>query len=160
MNSDVLQVQLRAVVPSGNGSALFLTDGDKTIVISVDSHVGMAITMFMRDLPKERPLTHDLIQHILTALGAKVERIIINDLKNATYYARLILSARNELGNKEKIMEIDARPSDCIALAAASGASMYVVRDVWDEAEDMSEALRQMEENAGEAPEDEEDTDE
>ena len=71
--------------------------------------VGAAITMFLRSTPKERPLTHDLIGHIFTGLGVRVERVIVNDLKNSTYFARLILHAENELG--KKILEIDARPS-------------------------------------------------
>ena len=57
--------------------------------------------MFMRDVSKERPLTHDLMGHLMTALGARVERVIINDLKNATYYARMIIHAENELQQKK-----------------------------------------------------------
>ena len=72
--------------------------------------------MFMREMSKERPLTHDLMAHLMTAVGAHVERVIINDLKNATYYARMIIAAENELQQK-KIIELDARPSDCIAMA-------------------------------------------
>ena len=52
--------------------------------------------MFMREMTKERPLTHDLMAHLMTAVGAHVERVIINDLKNATYYARMIIAAENE----------------------------------------------------------------
>ena len=102
--------------------------------------------MFMHETPKERPLTHDLIGHLLAALGAKVERVIINDLKSETYFARLIISAENELFEK-KIVELDGRPSDCIALAIAQRAPIYVSRDVWDEVEDRSDVLRHIEEN-------------
>ena len=52
--------------------------------------------MFMRDISKERPLTHDLMAHLMTALGAHVERIIINDLKNATYYANFAIHKRSQ----------------------------------------------------------------
>ena len=87
----------------------------------VDQSVGTAITMFMHDTPKERPLTHDLVANILRALGANVERVIVNDLQRGTYYARLVLSAENE-SQQKKIIEIDARPSDCIAMATAQHA--------------------------------------
>ncbi len=101
--------------------------------------------MFMRQITKERPLTHDLMAHLLTALGAKVERVIINDLKNATYYARMIFRVQNELHQK-KIIELDGRPSDCIAMATQQKAPIYVSQEVWDEVDDMSDVLRKMEE--------------
>ena len=53
--------------------------------------------MFIQGMQKERPLTHNLIANILRALGTKIERVIINDLKSGTYFARLILNAENEL---------------------------------------------------------------
>ena len=116
MNKTVIEVQVRAVLPTSGGCAVFLGNNDKVFIIYVDQTVGSAITMFMREITKERPLTHDLMAHLMTALGAKVERVIINDLKNATYYARMIIRAENELQQK-KIIELDARPSDCIAMA-------------------------------------------
>ena len=91
------------------------------------------------------PLTHDLLANILRALGAKIERVIVNELKRGTYFARLVLSAENELKQK-KIIEIDARPSDCIAMATAQSAPIYVSLDVWDEVEDMTETLQKMQE--------------
>ena len=96
-------------------------------------------------MSKERPLTHDLMGHLMTALGAQVERVIINDLKNATYYARMIIRAENELQQK-KIIELDGRPSDCIAMAMQQKAPIYVSQEVWDEVDDMSDVLRKMEE--------------
>ena len=123
----------------------FSGNNDKVFIIYVDQTVGSAITMFMREISKERPLTHDLIAHLMTALGAKVERVIINDLKNATYYARVIIRAENELQQK-KIIELDARPSDCIAMATQQKAPIYVSQEVWDEVDDMSDVLRKMEE--------------
>ena len=101
--------------------------------------------MFMQGTQKERPLTHDLVANILRALGAKIERAIVNDLKLGTYYARLVLSVENELKQK-KIIEIDARPSDCIAMATAQGAPIYVSLEVMHEVEDVTKALREMQE--------------
>ncbi len=146
MSKDVLPVQVRSVLQTHAGRAVFLGNEDKVFVIYVDESVGLAITMFLQEAPKERPLTHDLMSHLLTALGAKIERIVINDLKSATYYARLIISVENEVQSR-KIIELDARPSDCIALAAQSGAAIYVSREVWDEVDDMSDVLRKMEED-------------
>ncbi len=142
--SKVLQVRVRAVIPGGGGCGVFLTDGDKTIVIYVDAAVGAAISMFMQDIPKQRPLTHDLMASILTALGAKVERVVINDFRDKTFLARLILVAENEIHHR-KVVEIDARPSDSIALAVQQGAPIYVAQHVWDQVEDVSEILDDLE---------------
>ena len=71
--------------------------------------------------------------------------MIVNDLKRGTYFARLVLSAENE-SQQKKIIEIDARPSDCIAMATQQRAPIYVSLDVWDEVQDMTEVLRKMQE--------------
>ena len=114
-----------------------------------DHSVGAAITMFLRNTHKERPLTHDLIGSIFTGLGVRVDRIVINDLKNSTYFARLMLTAENELG--KKILEIDARPSDCIALAVQQKSPIFCAGKVFAAVEDMTEVLKRMnaEENEG-----------
>ena len=143
MSKPVVEVKVRAVAATSGGCAVFLGNEDKVFVMFVDQSVGMAITMIMQGMKKERPLTHDLIANILRALGAKIERVIINDLKSGTYFARLVLSAENELKQK-KIIEIDARPSDCIAMATQQPAPIYVSLDVWDQLEDMTEAIRKM----------------
>ncbi len=144
MSKPVVQVHVRTVLPTNAGRAVFIGNDEKVFVIYVDESVGAAITMFMSNTPKERPLTHDLMCHLMTALGAHVERVIINDLKSSTYFARLIISAENEL-QQRKIIELDARPSDCIALAVAQQAAIYVSEDVWDEVDDMSDVLKKME---------------
>ena len=91
----------------------------------------------------------------MRAFGAKIERVIVNELKRSTYFARLVLSAENE-SQQKKIIEIDARPSDCVAMAMQQGAPIYVSLDVWDEVEDMTEALRKMQEEGSQTESDEE----
>jgi bifunctional DNase/RNase len=152
MNKSVVEVNVRAVLPTNAARAVFIGNDEKVFVIYVDESVGAAITMFMSNTPKERPLTHDLMGHLMQALGAKVERVIINDLKTSTYFARLIISAENELQQK-KIIELDARPSDCIALATSQKAPIYVSREVWDEVDDMSDVLKSMSEGGQQSKE-------
>ena len=158
MSKPVVEVQVRAVAAVSSGCAVFLGNEDKVFVMFVDQSIGMAITMFMQGTKKERPLTHDLLANILRALGAKIERVIVNDLKRGTYFARLVLSAENELKQK-KIIEIDARPSDCIAMATQQPAPIYVSLDVWEEVEDMTEALRKMQEEGSHGEESDEEDD-
>ena len=151
MSKPVVEVQVRAVAAGSGGVAVFLGNEEKVIVIYVDQSVGVAIA-FMQGTQRERPLTHDLLANILRALEAKIDRVIVNDLKHGTYFARLVLSAENEL-NQKKIIEIDARPSDCIAMAIQQSAPIYVSIDVWDAVEDMTETLRKMQEEGPPAEE-------
>ncbi|HET6407059.1 MAG TPA: bifunctional nuclease family protein [Chthoniobacteraceae bacterium] len=152
MGKPVVEASVRAVLPFNNGRAVFIGNDEKVFVIYVDESVGSAISMFINETPKERPLTHDLMGHLMKALGARVERVIINDLKSETYFARLIISAENELFER-KIIELDGRPSDCLALAISQKAPVYISRDVWDEVEDRSDVLRQLEENGSQGEE-------
>jgi bifunctional DNase/RNase len=149
MSKSVVEVFIRAVLSTSAGRAVFIGNDEKVFVIYVDESVGAAIAMFVNETPKERPLTHDLMGHLMTALGAKVERVIVNDLKSSTYFARLIISAENEIQRK-KIIELDARPSDSIALAVQQKAPIYVSQEVWEEVEDMSDILKKMSEGGGE----------
>jgi uncharacterized protein len=121
----------------------------------VDQSVGLAIALFQKGTKKGRPLTHDLLANILRALDAKIEKVIVNDLKADTYFARLILSAENELKQK-KIIEIDARPSDCIAMATQQPAPIYVSLDVWDQLEDLTETLRMIQQEGSHTEESDE----
>ena len=97
MKNDVVPVQIRGILPANSGCALFVGNDEKVFVINVEPQMGAIIGMFLRDTPKERPLTHDLINRIFQGFGITVERVIITDLKNSTYFARLILQQQNEL---------------------------------------------------------------
>jgi bifunctional DNase/RNase len=111
--------------------------------------MGAVIGMFLRDTPKERPLTHDLITNVFKGFNITIDRVIITELKNSTYFARLILQEENELG--KKIVEVDARPSDCLALAAAQKRPIYVRNSLFEQVEDMSEVLDRINESGSEA---------
>ena len=143
MSKPVVEVQIRAITATGGGFAVFLGNHEKAFVIFVDQTVGGAIAMFMRGVQNERPLTHDLLANILRALGAKIERAIVSEIKGGTCHARLVLSVENEL-KRRKIIEIDGRPSDCIAMATAQSAPIYVNLEVWNEVEDVTDALRKI----------------
>ncbi|MDF1658818.1 MAG: bifunctional nuclease family protein [Verrucomicrobiales bacterium] len=146
MDKSVVEVEVRNVLATSAGSAVFLGNDEKVFVIYVDHAVGSAINMFLHGTPKPRPQTHDLFGDVLIALGARVERIVINDFSDTVYFARLIIGAENEI-QERKIIEIDARPSDSIALAVAAEASIFVANHVWEAVEDMSIVLKKMEEN-------------
>lgn len=144
MKKDV-PVTIRGILPANSGCAIFIGNDEKVFVIQVEHNMGAVIGMFIRDTPKERPLTHDLLRDILKGFNVTVERVVITELKNSTYYARLFLHQQNELGRK--LVEIDARPSDCIAIAAAQKRPIYVAAALFEQVEDMSEVLERINEN-------------
>jgi bifunctional DNase/RNase len=149
MKRDVVPVTIRGILPTNTGCAIFLGNDDKVFVIQVENNMGAVIGMFVQDAAKERPLTHDLMLNIFKGFSITVERIVISELKNSTYFARLTLLQENELG--KKIVEIDARPSDCLALAAAQKKPIFVNAALFEQVEDMTEHLQriQSEEDPG-----------
>ena len=147
MKNEVVPVQIRGILPANNSCALFVGTDKKVFVIQVEPQMGAIIGMFLRDTPKERPLTHDLINRVFLGFGITVERVIITDLKNSTYFARLILLQQNELHTEKKIVELDARPSDCLALAAAQKKPVFVSAKLFESVEDMSSVLEKMNES-------------
>jgi uncharacterized protein len=147
MKNDVIPVDIRGILPANSGCAIFVGNDEKVFVIQVEHNMGAVIGMFLRDTPKERPLTHDLIASIFKGFNVTVERAVITDLKNSTYFARLILQQENELGRK--IVEIDARPSDCLALVTAQKRPLFVATSLFHQVEDMSKWLEEINENGG-----------
>jgi bifunctional DNase/RNase len=151
VKKSVIPVQIRALIPTNAGTAVFLGNEEKVFTIYIDQTIGSALSIYLSGAEKERPLTHDLLSNVLTALGGKVERVVINDFKNGVYFGRLIISAENEL-HQHKIMEIDARSSDCMAMAALQKAPIYVSHVVWDEVEDMRPLLERLQNPEKEEP--------
>lgn len=157
MQNDVVPVAIKGVMPTANGCAVFLGNDDKTFVIYVDHPVGNAIQMTLSGVRKERPLTHDLIGNVLLGLGAQLDHIVVNDEREGTFYARILLRMENELG--KKIVELDARPSDSIVLALQQKRPILVARPVFETREDMTEILEKvLKQQAEESDEEEEQT--
>jgi bifunctional DNase/RNase len=87
-----------------------------------------AIAMRLQGLTPERPLTHDLLAAVLEELGATVREVVIADLADETFHARILLDAAGGLH------EIDSRPSDALALAVRTGVRIYAAESVLDRA--------------------------
>ena len=141
MSSEVVPVKIRGILPVNNGEAVFLGNKDKVFVIQIERSMGEVIKMFIQNKAKQ-PLTHDLMTHVFQGFGISVERILISELKGTTYYARMVLQQRNELGRK--IVEVDARPSDCLAMATAQKKPIFVSAPLFEEVEDMSHILEDI----------------
>ncbi len=142
MKSNVVGITIKGVMPTANGCAVFLGNEEKVFVIYVDQGIGNTISMTINDVQKERPMTHDLIGHIFTGFGIELQRVVINDVDEGTYYARLILRMENEIDTK--LVELDARPSDSLVLALQQDKPILVDREVFDKVDDMSEILERI----------------
>lgn len=142
MKNEVVPIQIRGLMPANTGCAIFVGNDEKVFVIQVEHNMGAVIGMFLKDQPKERPLTHDLINSIFKGFDITVDRAVITELKNSTYYARLFLQMQNELGRK--IVELDARPSDCLALVSAQKKPLFVAASLFAQVEDMSKWLEEI----------------
>lgn len=138
---DNIEIKVKGVAATPRGFGVFLEHGEKVIAIFVDRSVGSSIAMIQGGVKTQRPLTHTTIGNILVGLGAKVVSVLVNDLKDDTFYARAVIEQDNELGRN--VVEVDMRPSDAIAIALQQRAPIYVGPSVWEEAEDMSWALEQ-----------------
>lgn len=143
MKHDLVKLVPVALLPTPSGCAVFLGDGEKVMLIYIDPSIGAAINMGLQGEKLPRPLTHDLFHGVIKAFGGKVTRVIIIAAEEEVYHARLFIQAENEISQK-KVVEMDARPSDSIALAVRDKAPIYMVKSVWDEQADVTDLLDSM----------------
>lgn len=123
-------------------------DADRYLPIWIGPAEADAIAVRLQEVAVARPLTHDLLRSVLEALGARVNCIIVNDLSNDTFYARIILDVDG------RSVEIDSRPSDAIALAVRVQVPIYAEEVVLDKAGVLLDKEEKAEEGAeeGERP--------
>ncbi len=99
-------------------------NGNRRLPIIIGASEAQSIALEMEGIKPPRPLTHDLMKNIITAFGAELSDIIIDELRDGTFYAKLNIDSQ----------QIDSRPSDAIALAVRYGVQIYVAASVMDEA--------------------------
>ena len=128
----VLERNVKGLVldPLSNMPMIFLrvAEEKRSLPIWVGLFEANAIALELEKISTPRPMTHDLIKNILEALDARVQKVVVNDLRDNTFYAVLYL----RLGNAD--ITVDSRPSDAIALALRVGAPIFVEEDVVDKA--------------------------
>jgi len=104
------------------------TEGDRYLPIWIGPWEASAIAMKLQGVAADRPLTHDLFVAAIERLGARIDRVVISELADETYHARLVLVRDGEE------VELDARPSDCVALAVRTSVRILVAEEVLDQA--------------------------
>ena len=127
----MVECELARIIINDNADQqyIFLREksGERTFPIVISVFEAFAIDRFVKEQRPPRPLTHELLFSILQQLGAQVERTEVTKLEESTFYANLVLK------RGEEKFDVDARPSDAIALAVRSGAPIFVHEDVIDE---------------------------
>ncbi len=118
---------LSASPAASNAYALILkeVEGERRLPIIIGAFEAQAIALEMEGVMPPRPMTHDLIKNLIEQFGANLSEVMINDLVDGTFYAKLIF---DDLG-----IEIDSRPSDAIAIAVRCNAPIYVNPTILDE---------------------------
>jgi bifunctional DNase/RNase len=103
-------------------------NSDRYLPIWIGPAEADAIAVRLQDVSVARPLTHDLLRNMIEQLGARVAYIVVNDLENDTFYARIVLDVNGQT------LEVDSRPSDAIALAVRVDAPIFAEESVLDRA--------------------------
>ena len=107
-------------------------DSDRYLPIWIGPSEADAIAVKLQNVSVPRPLTHDLLGNVIDALGGKVKHIVVTDLQNDTFYAKIILEFGDQTNGSSK--EVDSRPSDAIALAVRSNVPIFVEEPVLEKA--------------------------
>lgn len=116
-------------------------DQDRFLPIWIGPFEAEAITIKLQDVDVKRPLTHDLLNKFISELGATVSHVFVNELRNDTYYARIVVNLDG------KHMEIDSRPSDAMALAVRANVPIFVAEEVMEKASITPEDDQSVEES-------------
>ena len=132
MTNESIPVELvgvRIELPTNTPIALLREiGGNRFLPIWIGANEATAIALALEGVEPQRPMTHDLLAEVTAALGARVDRVVVTELRDGIYYADLVL-----VRDGDEIV-ISARPSDSIALAARTGATISVLPAVLDEA--------------------------
>ncbi|GAB4343773.1 MAG: bifunctional nuclease family protein [Calditrichia bacterium] len=107
-----------------SGVILKELDGERTLPIIIGEYEAQAIALGLEKIKPPRPITHDLTLNLLSTLGAEIERIVVTELKNNTYYAVIHLRRESDY------YEVDSRPSDALALAVRLDVPIFVEEEV------------------------------
>ncbi len=124
---DVRMNLARIVISDGRQEQIIILreqDGEREFPIVIGTPEAFAIDHRLKGVKRIRPMTHDLLANVIERLHGDLERIVINDLQDHTFYAKLVIRAGGE------VVEVDSRPSDAIALGVASETPIFVSEQV------------------------------
>lgn len=139
-----VEIKVQAILfdVSSNTPVVILTDisGKKILPIWIGHFEASAIEIEMQGIKPPRPLTHDLFKNIFEKIGVQIKKVIVHDLHDSTFYATVVIAINR------KIIEIDARPSDAIAIALKCKAPIYASEWILKEASFLDTQNKESEE--------------
>jgi bifunctional DNase/RNase len=137
--SSLVEAEIWTVAKTDQGNAVLVKplDGDKAVPIFIGPLEAQNILLGLGEVEIPRPLTHDLLLHLLTTLETRLVRVDIHTLSEGTYYSNLILEHRG------RRLEVDARPSDSLALAVRTDCPIFIATELVEESGVSLEQLKQ-----------------
>ena len=127
---ELIQIKFNKLTQSASYSCVILGTDEKKFAIYTTPQSGKVMHTYLAASKLERPFTHDLMNRIFKGMEIKIKQIVINKLEDTTYFARLFLEQQIE--ETLHIVEIDARPSDCVTLALLHKVPIFCTREVLD----------------------------
>ena len=125
---DLIPITFNKVLQSRSYTVIILGTNEKKFAIYADPSVGRNIQAHLTAENRARPLSHDLLNTILKGLNAKILQIVIQDVEDTIYFARIYIE--QIINETRTILEIDARPSDCITLALMNSTPVFCNKEV------------------------------
>lgn len=130
MLNELVQLSFDKIMQTRAYTVVVLGARGKRFAIYTEPGIGKILQMYLTGTETPRPLTHDLLNSIFKGLNVRIRQVIINDVQDTTYFARIFLE--HEVDGILNIIEIDARPSDCITLALMNNVPVYCTHEVLD----------------------------
>jgi len=130
MESELIPIKFDKILQSKSYTCVVLGTDEKKFAIYTDPFSGKAMQRFLTEAETLRPPTHELVNKIFRGYDIKIRQIVINDLQDTIYFARIFLE--QQMGDILHILEIDARPSDCITLALINRTPVFCTREVFE----------------------------
>lgn len=132
MLSELVPITFNKIMQSRSYTVIILGTEQKRFAIYTDPSVGRNIQTYLTEENKPRPYTHDLINALFRGLNITPLQIVITDIEDTIYFARLYLE--QQIGDQKTILEIDARPSDCIILALMKNIRVFCRKEILEKA--------------------------
>lgn len=129
---ELVPISLIKIMQSGAYTVIILGNEQKKFAIYTDPLVGKNLQSFFTKEPQKRPYTHHLIDYIFSGFEIALKQVVINHIEDTVYFSRLFLEQNQ--GDRKCILEIDARPSDCLTLALMYNAPIFCQREVLEQA--------------------------
>jgi len=147
-----IKVEPVALIPTPVGCAMFLGDGEKVILIYIDPAIGASINDHLSGVEPPRPMTHDLIANMIEGIGGRMSGAYVVKEEDEVFFATIVITVENEVQEK-RILQLDCRPSDCIALAVRMDVPVYFLKEVWEKQADMGHLLEELKRHSEEQSE-------